>query len=922
MDILFIKKIINWVNISMRASTKHSINTLSLCISAILLSACGESSQETIENTNAELASTGTPMQARMLATNSAYPEPTKDMFVSGTLGFYDQDLQGNERIIRNDLAGSFSAMIQFAQNHTVDPNGNEAKQMPRLTSEKDALLLVTPTAAMGDIQQLNAEIYLNSRLIRRITLQEPSQIPLSDQSNNDNRARVEYSKKAWTAALNWDEVKPGLNIRIVDPNSRMNGRLAATAIDFAGPGELVVQSIRLGMLTDPPNGQYYFLNQPAQAGTDYLQTIPAAQITVSKYDDMVLNKVMVANGKIYDTFSETDGDVYSGDMRENTAKSTFSTGINLANWGVTSAGMVSQQQPQLTQSVVIHHARGRYQNGLANHGLSGGNGILTLIDSIGNEFSHEIGHHYGLGHYPGQNGDNYFWASHHADSGWGYIAYRNRMRGNLNWNVTNLENRLNGTPLFQNKYIYSTDAMSGGNYSSSLSSYTHYTGYSTFRSIQPAFNRAVWDASSPTGYKQWNSTTRQMDIVQPKVPTSNQVWYNSANGNYLKPAQFGVPVFTILGGYDPVNNTGLLYPAARGNWGNVFALPQVDTNTNNANCWAHVTYTNKAPQNIALAPIRMGSNANKLHINLAQSDLPRQVDLYCKKENEQAIQLSHIDIPDYATPLPSAVIIGKAQGFSAIRQLELPELDQALQNNQNKSIATLTPNQKVLYDAYKTYTGEFSSKALTELKRYEEQQNLLYRLNRWINVYRTDLTNNVSAANIALKNFVSALGLSSSNPMTGATMLIMPNMNAACMKTEISATTGLPEIFVSGKNGCDGSASTLWIHDAIGKIHSVQYPEYCLSGASLAQCNNNTSSQVWETPVTGSTQQFRQNNSCLDLSGGWTPTPEGRGKLITYGCGSGNNQKWTITQKSQNFILAAATGQNLPLLNNALNSQ
>ncbi len=55
-----------------------------------------------------------------------------------------------------------------------------------------------------------------------------------------------------------------------------------------------------------------------------------------------------------------------------------------------------------MTQSVVIHHARGKYANGESNHGLSGGNGILTLIDSVGNEFSHEIGHHYGLGHYPG----------------------------------------------------------------------------------------------------------------------------------------------------------------------------------------------------------------------------------------------------------------------------------------------------------------------------------------------------------------------------------------------------------------------------------------------------------------------------------------------------------------------------------------
>ena len=581
----------------MKSMTRYTKNTLSLCVFAALLTACGGGDDQ---NSDIETQQASKEIVLGPDA-NNAYLEPTKGQFVENTVGFYDVDGQGNPRTIRNDLTGTFDAMIQFGQSHTVDPKGNEAKQMPRLTSEKDALLLVTPTTAMGDIQQLNAEIYLNSRLIRRVALQEPTQIPLSDQTNSDQRAQVQYSKRAWSLPLNWDEIKPGLNIRIVDPISRKNGRLAANDIDFASPGELLVQSIRLGLLSDPPTGNYLFLNSPEQAGADYLQTIPAAKITVAKYDDMILRKVMVGSGKIYDTMSDTNGDVYSGDMRGDTAKSTFSVGINLANWGVTSSGMVSQNQPHITQSVVIHHARGRYQNGDQTHGLSGGNGILTLIDSVGNEFSHEIGHHYGLGHYPGQVGENYFWASHHHDSGWGYMAHRKRMRSNLRWNVTNLNDRLSGTPLFNNQYTFAPDSMAGGSFNSSLSRYTHYTGYSTYHKIQPAFNRATWDERSPTGYKQWNATTRQMDVVQPKVPSSNQVWYNSANGNFLKPEKFGVPVFTILGGYDPVAYVGLIYPAARGNWGNVFNLPQADTSLTSSSCWLNVKYQTKAAENIVI---------------------------------------------------------------------------------------------------------------------------------------------------------------------------------------------------------------------------------------------------------------------------------------------------------------------------------
>lgn len=907
--------------------TRLSVSTLSVCVSLVLLAGCGGggSGSDTQAQTNSATSVDATQNASRSSletsSTASAYPEPTKDLFDNVTLGFYDQNAQGTPRTIRNDLTGNFEAMIQFAQSHTVDPSGNEAKQMPRLTSEKDALLLVTPTEAMGSLKQLNAEIYLNSRLIRRVALSEPTKIPAPDQSNSDNRPPVQYSKRAWTTALKWDEIKPGLNIRIVDPTSRKNGRLNADAIDFAPPAELLVQSIRVGMLTAPvPENAHYMLNQPAKAGTDYLQTIPAAQITVTKYDDIHLKKVMISSGVIYDTVSSTNGDVYSGDMRGDTAKSTFSTGINLANWGITSAGMMSQQQPHITQTTVIHHARGKYQNGDVSHGLSGGNGILTLYTSAGNEFSHEIGHHFGLGHYPGQNGDNFFLSSHHHDSGWGYIAYRDRMRGNINWNPSDLNNRMNGTPLFQDTYKFGTDSMAGGHYSSSLSSYAHYTGYSTNLRIQPSLNRAVWDATSPTGYKRWNATTRQMEPVQLKVPTSNQVFYNSADGNYLKPKHFGVPVFTILGGYDPVANVGLLYPAARGNWGNVFNLPQASTTGDTASCWINVQYATKAAENIALAPNRMGSNANKLHVNLAQSDNPKHVDLYCKKAGEQAVKLSEIDIPTYATPLPAAVIVGKSREFSDLRKVELPQLGQALEANADKTVVSLSSNNRILYDSYKNFKHELSTSAQQQFDRYALQENNLYRLNRWINVYRNDLTSASAPAAPAFKAFVTQLGLPSAPPMAGATMLVMPNMNGACLKAELNAN-GKPSIYMSGKNGCTGDNASLWIYDVIGKIHSVQYPGYCLSGANIALCNNNNGSQMWTKTSNGSTEQIHQGNSCLDLHSGNPPAVNGRGILTTYGCNGGRNQRWTIIPQSNNLILATASSQNLPVVVKALNT-
>jgi hypothetical protein len=844
------------------------------------------------------------------------YPEPNKDVIDEAVLGFYDYDKLGLPRLLRNDLNGSFAAMLQFAQSHVVNPKNNEKDSMPRLTTEKDALLLVTPLAEMGDLQTLQVEIYQGNQLLRTVKLKEPSRIAASDQSNTDGRPPVSYSKRAWTVALKWHEIRAGLHLRVVDPLNNRSGDLAADNIDLAAPGELVVQNIRLGLLTDPPKSTgHYMLLEPAKAGTDYFQTIPAARMIVAKYDDLRLNKVMVASGVIYDTASATTGDVYSGDMRENTAKSTFGVGINLANWGITSASMASQEQPQLTQSVVAHYARGKYSNGEATHGLSGGNGMLTLIDSVGNEFSHEIGHHYGLGHYPGAVGENMFWAAHHADSGWGYIAFRNKMRGNLNWTNTNLGDGANGVPNFLNKYAYGWDAMSGGATASSISKYTHYTGYSTSLKIQPAFDRYVWDANSPTGYKKWNATTRMMEVVQPKTPNSSNVWYNRADGNYLKPKMFGVPVYTILGGYDPVAQVGLIYPAAKGNWGNVFDLPQVNPNATTANCWLNVRFAS-ASQNIALAPQRMNGNANKFHINLAQSDAPQQVNLYCKKADQaSAVLLSSLAIPANTTALAPAVEIGKEAEYSALRTLELPQLEQALLNNKNKAVVNLSPESKLLFDSYRTFKDQLSPEAQTEMVRYTQQQIKLYRLNRWINVYRSDLTNLNADALTAFRAFVEKLELKGDLNFASSTSLLN---RANCLKAEKLANDDL-NAFISGSTGCVGNDSEKWIYDALGKIHNKQYIDQCLTTTAgnvinLMPCSS-TSSQVWELDTAA--QAIKQSNQCFDLEGGYLTN--NRARLIRYRCTSGANQKWSIPVMNNSLVLAGLSAKNLPVAAKAL---
>ncbi|MDH1489706.1 M66 family metalloprotease [Acinetobacter johnsonii] len=838
---------------------------------------------------------------------------------IESTLGYFDYDANSKTRVIRNDLTGSFEAMLQFGQSHVVDPNGNESKKMPRLTMEKEALLLVTPSQAMGTIEMLRADIYMNNQWLRTIELADPTHIPQSDQTNTYDRLRVQYSKRAWSARLNWDEIRPGLRIQIKDSLGRQ-GQIAEDKTDFASPGELVLNNIRIGMLTAPPvsNG-HYMLNDPVRAGSDYFQTIPAAEMTVAKYDDIQLDRVMIADGTIYDTASASQGGVYEGDMRENVGKSTFSVGINLANWGITSASMASQNQPQLTQTVVAHHSRGKYANGESNHGLSGGNGMLTLYDSVGNEFSHEIGHHYGLGHYPGQEGDNQFWTSHHADSGWGYIPYRNMMRGNLIWNNKDLWGASTGIANFLALYPHSRDAMSGGYASSSVSRYTHYTGYSTYLKIQPHFNRYVWDKTSPTGYKKWNEVTRQMEVVQPTMPDSAApVWYQPKQ-NYLRPRVFGEPVVTILGGYDPVAKVGLLYPAARSNWGNVYDLPAANTALNQDACWLNVQYPNIVT-NIALAPTRLGSNANKLHVNLALADHPQKVDLYCKQANAAAKLLSTTVIPQYATAIIPAVKIGKAQGYKALRDVELPLLEQELLNQAANNIIVLSPNGLMLYQAYKSYKNEMSLAAQQVLERYGVQESKLMRLNRWVNVYYDDLAKDVPAAIDALNAFIKQLGLQQDDPLAQSGLL---KNNKNCLKTELASNQKM-DVYISGPSACTADDTEQWVYDSLGRIHSKAAMGQCLTGnggsakVTLTDCVANNAAQVWSMDAT--TSAIKQSGQCLDLNSG--NLVNNRQIAIRYGCSGNNNQRWTMLNQNTSLILAGVTSKNIGILVKNLKAQ
>ena len=119
---------------------------LNVCILSAMLGACGGGGGSSTESSNSSAPSDSsivdeiidfigsfiTPEKDQAQETvpeQESYPETAKDVMDDALLGYYDYNALGNTRDIRVDLEGSFKAMLQFAQGHVVDPNGNEAKK-------------------------------------------------------------------------------------------------------------------------------------------------------------------------------------------------------------------------------------------------------------------------------------------------------------------------------------------------------------------------------------------------------------------------------------------------------------------------------------------------------------------------------------------------------------------------------------------------------------------------------------------------------------------------------------------------------------------------------------------------------------------------------------------------------------------------
>lgn len=373
----------------------------------------------------------------------------------------------------------------------------------------------------------------------------------------------------------------------------------------MGAPTELLLHVIDIGMLVQPRD-QFAFAKDD-KAHQEYFQTMPLSRFVVSRYEPVYFETVVLPTGEVYtpDNPEPTNGGVYTGNMRAYIGKELVSLGINNANYGITSSKSSNESHPYWTAQITAHTSRGKYQNGVVVHGLSGGGGIVTLDSSIGNEFSHELGHNYGLGHYEGKAKGTIHRPANDVNSTWGWDSKRNLFVPNFHKNY--LAPKISFSPVvFQSTclpigvdpnqdcvapfqtdedraYGFGKDAMGGGEPPwLSINRFTMYTPHTTQKIQKFLESKAVFDKSSSTGFRKWNANTLQMDEAVMSVPdvltvtaninpenTSTSILYTQ----YLQ-ALFDKGADIIdLNMFDGGHRAGVTVPLASANAGKVFRV-------------------------------------------------------------------------------------------------------------------------------------------------------------------------------------------------------------------------------------------------------------------------------------------------------------------------------------------------------------
>tara|TARA_Y100000588_G_scaffold395211_1_gene521345 strand:- start:177 stop:3719 length:3543 start_codon:yes stop_codon:yes gene_type:complete len=347
--------------------------------------------------------------------------------------------------------------------------------------------------------------------------------------------SKMWYAAGYWSAELPKEWISSGFSLEFSNSNDSKKGILSD--IRVGAPTELLIHTIDIGMLAEPRDKFYFQKDKEAQR--EYFESAPISKLIVSEYNPVHLTEVMLPDGTLLTDHDPSEGSWHTGTMRQNIGKELISIGINNANYGIHSTSGVGEgENPYVAAQLTAHNSQGMYVNGLIVHGGSGGAGIVTLDASIGNEFSHEVGHNYGLGHYPGGFDGSIHRPANMPNSTWGWDSNKDVFIPNFSPTNTGGETCLDDqcVPAFNGMFKFGADAMAGGWSMYGAQRFTLYTPYSMSFIQKNLESKIVFDKSSSTGFKKWDDQSQAMMEHTHKVEYVDLTSVNAfnANSNYI----------------------------------------------------------------------------------------------------------------------------------------------------------------------------------------------------------------------------------------------------------------------------------------------------------------------------------------------------------------------------------------------------
>ena len=451
----------------------------------------------------------------------------------------------------------------------------------------------------------------------------------------------------------------------------------------------------------------------------------------------------------------------------------------------------------------------------------------------------------------------------------------------------------------FQETYGWNKDSMAGGIADSAISRYTHNTARST-RQIQKNIEGRYFlsDEKNSAGeyyYIGWDKSAREYK----QATEANFV------NNRINPTEKGVPVITILGGYDPQSPyNAVLYPYFRANWGNVFASIFQDVLLADAVNYLEITYYDSAKptQYVVLNNSRYSSGIiNKLHFNIAESDKPKTISLYV---NNTLKGSTTIDEAVYNTPLHKAVVIGKGKGYEDVINEDAAYLETNLAGKAIDNY-TLTAKEKELIEILYRFSAlnKLSASQKEVAEDYINNKIKADKINMYIDDNYTLLENNNATAVETLKTMLEENGLGKV-----VSEFNQAKINGRCMEVYKSETS---QMAVRAADVCIDNNSQRWAVDKSGRIHSALYPGYCLEQGKMAvlQLCSDNAKQQWKIRNADISSGVVYENigvqgQCIDNS---LSEPD---KIIAYTCSEAANQKFETTiTKNYNLYLSLFNG-------------